>query len=137
VSLTAPADGATCPPGHYLLFVLDANGVPSEGRVVAFGANPCAPAVAVGAGIVSSGGCMATAEATASGPGLGTDFRWLIDGVPEPAFDGQPTAWVTLDLCRPQVTFAVRVTATCGGEVRGSAGTSATISGLCECLVRE
>ena len=137
VSLTAPADGATCPPGHYLLFVLDANGVPSQGRVVAFGANPCAPAVAVGAGIVGATACTATAQATASGPGLGTDFRWFIDGVPEPAFNGQPTAWVTLDLCRPQVTFSVRVTATCGGEVRGSAGTSAVISGLCQCLAQE
>ena len=31
---TAPRDSNLCPPGHYILFVLTADGVPSEGRVV-------------------------------------------------------------------------------------------------------
>jgi hypothetical protein len=31
---TAPADSNLCPPGHYLLFILNADGVPSPGRVV-------------------------------------------------------------------------------------------------------
>jgi len=32
--VTAPADGALCPPGHYLLFLLDGNGVPSVGKII-------------------------------------------------------------------------------------------------------
>jgi galactose oxidase len=34
VNVTAPASGRLAPPGHYLLFILNRNGVPSDGRVV-------------------------------------------------------------------------------------------------------
>jgi galactose oxidase len=34
VNVTAPANGRLAPPGHYLLFILNRNGVPSVGRVV-------------------------------------------------------------------------------------------------------
>jgi hypothetical protein len=34
IQITAPADPKHAPPGHYLLFILNRNGVPSEGKVV-------------------------------------------------------------------------------------------------------
>jgi hypothetical protein len=34
VTIDAPVNGNLAPPGHYLLFLLDANGVPSVGRIV-------------------------------------------------------------------------------------------------------
>jgi hypothetical protein len=34
VSVEAPANSRVAPPGHYLLFLLNRNGVPSEGRVI-------------------------------------------------------------------------------------------------------
>jgi WD40 repeat protein len=34
LQVTAPANGALCPPGHYLLFLLNGNGVPSVGKIV-------------------------------------------------------------------------------------------------------
>lgn len=34
VEITAPADANLAPPGHYLLFILNRNGVPSEGKIV-------------------------------------------------------------------------------------------------------
>ena len=34
LEVTPPADPAVCPPGHYLLFLLDGDGVPSEARFV-------------------------------------------------------------------------------------------------------
>jgi hypothetical protein len=34
LSLTAPRNGALAPPGHYLLFILNRNGVPSKARVI-------------------------------------------------------------------------------------------------------
>ena len=33
-SLTAPANGNLAPPGYYLLFALNANGVPSVGKML-------------------------------------------------------------------------------------------------------
>ena len=37
LSVTAPANAAICPPGHYLLFILNSNGVPSVSQVVQIG----------------------------------------------------------------------------------------------------
>ncbi|HET9725591.1 MAG TPA: galactose oxidase-like domain-containing protein [Gemmatimonadales bacterium] len=34
VTVTAPANGKLAPPGHYLVFILNRNGVPSTGRVI-------------------------------------------------------------------------------------------------------
>jgi hypothetical protein len=34
VDVTAPANGNLAPPGHYLLFILNRNGVPSDGKIV-------------------------------------------------------------------------------------------------------
>jgi hypothetical protein len=34
ISVTAPANPNVAPPGHYLMFVLNRNGVPSEGRII-------------------------------------------------------------------------------------------------------
>jgi NADPH-dependent ferric siderophore reductase len=34
LTVTAPANANLAPPGHYLLFVVDANGVPSVARIV-------------------------------------------------------------------------------------------------------
>jgi hypothetical protein len=34
VDITAPANANLAPPGHYLLFILNRNGVPSEGTIV-------------------------------------------------------------------------------------------------------
>ena len=34
ITVTAPANRNVAPPGHYLLFVLNRNGVPSSGRII-------------------------------------------------------------------------------------------------------
>ncbi len=36
IDVTAPTSHNDAPPGHYLLFILNRNGVPSEGKVVRF-----------------------------------------------------------------------------------------------------
>ncbi|MDO7850751.1 galactose oxidase early set domain-containing protein [Hymenobacter convexus] len=115
VPLTAPADGNVCPPGHYWLFVLNSDGVPSVGQVVQIDASPCAVAPVLTAAYLSDGNCAATATASVAGQNLGTDYRWTIDGVADSSFDGQPSASVDLSRCRPQATLGVRVTPTCGG----------------------
>ncbi|HEU5041242.1 MAG TPA: galactose oxidase early set domain-containing protein, partial [Gemmatimonadales bacterium] len=37
LSVTAPLNGKLAPPGHYLLFIVNANGVPSIGKTVRIG----------------------------------------------------------------------------------------------------
>jgi hypothetical protein len=34
VNVTAPADANTCPPGHYMLFIMNSAGVPSEAKII-------------------------------------------------------------------------------------------------------
>jgi hypothetical protein len=37
LSATAPQDGTLAPPGPYMIFLIDANGVPSVGSMVSIG----------------------------------------------------------------------------------------------------
>jgi hypothetical protein len=37
LSVTAPANGNLCPPGHYMLFILDRNRIPSVARIIQIG----------------------------------------------------------------------------------------------------
>jgi galactose oxidase len=34
LTVTAPASAAIAPPGHYMLFLLDADGIPSVARII-------------------------------------------------------------------------------------------------------
>ncbi len=43
IEVTAPASSAACPPGPHLLFIVDKQGVPSEGRFVRIGGTPVEP----------------------------------------------------------------------------------------------
>lgn len=53
VELLAPANGNVAPPGHYLLFLVDGNGVPSVGTVVQLGADAPSPPPAAAATLAS------------------------------------------------------------------------------------
>jgi galactose oxidase-like protein len=37
LSVTAPADRNVCPPGYYMIFILNGNGVPSVARIIRVG----------------------------------------------------------------------------------------------------
>jgi hypothetical protein len=37
LTVSAPASAAIAPPGHYMLFLLDADGIPSVARIVRIG----------------------------------------------------------------------------------------------------
>ncbi|MDO7848565.1 galactose oxidase early set domain-containing protein [Hymenobacter sp. M29] len=115
VAVAAPGSNNDCPPGHYLLFVLNSNGVPSEGQVVQVDGNPCS-SLAVGIANAPTGDCATLATATATGPNLGTDFKWTINGVYEADYDGFSSVTLEINPCQPQVTFGVRVTPSCGGS---------------------
>ncbi|WP_165903757.1 galactose oxidase early set domain-containing protein [Hymenobacter gummosus] len=113
VTVTAPASPNDCPPGHYMVFALR-NGVPSEARIVSISNNPCAASISLTTSI-SQYSCGATATADVSGSNLGGSYRWYLNGVHQPAFDGQPSAVAQLTNCASQAAFAVEVIPACGG----------------------
>ena len=106
-----------CPPGHYLLYVVNSAGVPSQAKVIAVTPGSCLPAPTLAVVLGSNSTCDKTAYATLSGfsPGTGTTIRWTINGAVAPGFTGQATALFGLDLCHPQATFGVEIwDAACG-----------------------
>ena len=143
VTVTAPDDGNVCPPGHYLLFVLNSQGVPSEAKVISIGSSACGATVVLAAAATDSG-CSGSAQATVSGTNVGTNYHWYIDGVYDSTHDNQTTVTIRLDNCRPQVTFAVEATPNCGGSpiytfqsVSGGPFRGGPNNSLCECEVVE
>ena len=115
LTATAPGNANDCPPGHYLLFVLNSQGVPSEAKTISIGSSTCGATVSVSTTVTAST-CTASAVATVSGTNINTDYRWFIDGVYQSGYNNQPSVTVPLDNCRPLVTFAVEVTPSCGGS---------------------
>lgn len=140
LSVTPPATPNDCPPGHYMLFLLNASGVPSPAAIVAI--NPggtCTPTATVSTTVpaVGAGVCNVTATATVSGTDLGTDYRWTLNGVYEPGFDGMTSVYYELDRCAPQINFSVQVSPVCPGAAvtaQGSAG--ACFNFRCGCVGR-
>jgi galactose oxidase-like protein/Calx-beta domain-containing protein len=78
VWVTAPLDSALCPPGPYLLFLVTADGVPSEARVVRVSGPPRTD-------VAPSRGTSLAIHGTLPQPGAGALRVWLTLATPEPA----------------------------------------------------
>jgi hypothetical protein len=84
VQVTAPANGNIAPPGHYLLFLVDSNGVPSVGKIVLLSGDapppPPPPAPATLTSLVpnttSAGSPGFTLAVNGSGFVSGATVRW-------------------------------------------------------------
>ncbi|GAA3931812.1 galactose oxidase early set domain-containing protein [Hymenobacter algoricola] len=108
LSLTAPADSRQCPPGHYMLFVLDANGTPSQASILSIRASACksSPTITQTAGSIQNP-CDRTTRFSVSGISAGTTYTWLVNGqtlaANQPSIDvatssNGPTAQVSVEL---------------------------------------
>jgi hypothetical protein len=107
VDITAPANANLAPPGHYLLFIVNGNGVPSVGSVVQLGATgaPTPPPPAPGPGLNS----MAPSNTTAGGPA----FTLTVNGsnfVSGAAVRWNGTARSTTFVSASQLTAAIAAT---------------------------
>jgi len=58
LTVTAPSDPNLAPPGYYMLFLLDGNGVPSVASIVHLAAGAAAPGITVApiSGLVTTEG---------------------------------------------------------------------------------
>ncbi|ROZ74340.1 galactose oxidase-like domain-containing protein [Ramlibacter sp. WS9] len=72
VEVTAPANANLAPPGHYMLFVVDANGIPSVASVVQLGGTASPPPPAPAPALTS----LSPNSTTAGSPG----FTLTVDG---------------------------------------------------------
>jgi hypothetical protein len=92
LNVTAPSDPNLAPPGHYMLFILNGQGVPSVARIVQIGGGtpPPGPTLTVSPTSVAAGGSV---TATWSGITSATPTDWIGLYVPGAADSGY-LAWV-------------------------------------------
>ena len=82
INLTAPSNPNLCPPGHYILFLIDGNGTPSQASIVAINTTACANTLTLGTPtVVSDNGCDLLVRFTANGGGSG-NYTWTVNGAP-------------------------------------------------------
>lgn len=120
LTLTAPAQATDCPPGHYLLFLINANGVPSPGSIIRIGpglSSTCPTTLNLSLEYEEQfvASCDIIADFTVSASAPVSNYRWSIDGVYNPSFDGMNT--ISLHIFSNQPTRQVQVAAlpVCGG----------------------
>ena len=83
LDITAPANGNIAPPGDYLLFIVDGNGVPSVGKIVQLSGNVQQPPPAAAASVATltpnsatAGGAAFTLTVAGSGFVSGATVNW-------------------------------------------------------------
>ena len=90
LSVTAPGSGTAAPPGHYMLFILDGNDVPSVARIIQLGGTappppppPPAPTItALSPSSAAAGGPSFTLTVTGTNFVSGSVVRWKGEGRP-------------------------------------------------------
>ncbi|GAA3917695.1 galactose oxidase early set domain-containing protein [Hymenobacter algoricola] len=120
--LTAPANANTCPPGHYLLFLLDANGTPSIAKIISVNSSACASLLTLAETSVSrTSACELLATYSTGGQNLAAGYRWFIDGEYKPQFDNQSSISYPFEVRTARATIRVEVPPACGGNILLSA----------------
>ena len=122
LNVTAPVN-AICPPGQYLLFVLNSQGIPSVGRMISVDVNRCPPVVSFTETELSADRCRVVVRVEASGTNLGSSPRWFVNGVLQSVPAGQLFTDVVLDPSRQMASYELEVTPPCGGQVSRVQGT--------------
>lgn len=131
LTITPLATANDAPPGHYMLFVVNLYGVPSEARIVQLGTATCAAQLSLSSGRGTfTGSCAVQVPVSVSAAAnVGTDYRWYVDGQYKPLLDKATQINVTVDGTRPQAQVRVEASSICGGSpasaVTTADGTSA------------
>lgn len=80
LNLVAPEEPNDCPPGHYMMFLVDGSGTPSHASIIAIDVAACASSLTIDQSVVSQSDCDRVTRLTVSGGGAGP-YTWKINGV--------------------------------------------------------
>lgn len=130
LNIVAPGDGNVAPPGYYMLFIVNGNGIPSVARIVQIGgavqADTQPPTVSLSAptsGASVSGNVTISASAADNVGVAGVQF--LLDGTPLGPIDASAPYSITWNS-----TTATNGAHTLGAQARDSAGNLSTASAI-------
>lgn len=124
LTLTAPANPNTCPPGHYMLFLISADGTPSHASIVAINPSGCTNTLAVSQSLVSETACERVTRFTVSG-GTASSYIWTVNG----SSSAGSTLDVTTSITNPTAQVTVRPSGT--GTDCGASSTLISYFPLC------
>lgn len=121
----APNSPNMCPPGHYMLFLLDSNGTPSHASIIAIDATACTTGLSIAQtnpflGTYAS--CSRTTTFVASGGPAGSTYVWTVNGV---AYGTTGTS-NTIDLVTTNSAPTVQVTVALAGNAGCGASSALT-----------
>jgi len=114
--VTAPTN-AICPPGQYLLFGLNSQGVPSVGRVITVDVSRCPPVIKFAETDLVGTQCATTVRITATGTNMGSSPEWYVNGILQSVPAGQLFVDVSLSAGAPEASYELKITPPCGGPV--------------------
>ena len=115
LTLTPPSNPNTCPPGHYMLFLIASNGTPSHARIVVINASACVGTVALQQTVISQTECSKVTrfEVTVNGTISTASYNWIANGT---SFGGTSYADITTNVNAPTAQVQVIGANNCGAS---------------------
>lgn len=136
LTLTPPSRAIDCPPGYYMLFLVDDYGVPSQANIVRIVDGPptgCNTTLSLS--IVQDdqywANCDAIISITATPSTAAGSYHWSIDKVYNPSFDGQATISLHVFANNPTRKVEVAAQPACGGAAVATSQTFTTYFPQC------
>ncbi len=107
--LTAPSDPNSCPPGHYMLFLIDGNGTPSHASIVAINTSACTTlSITQIAPSVNPNDCSRETSFTVNGGSPTSTYVWTVNGATFSTQPNQTTIQLVTSTASPTVQVAVK-----------------------------
>ena len=125
VQLTAPNNPNECPPGHYMLFLLDQYGTPSHASIIAINTSACSTVLSIAQSNPNPevyNACGRTTRFTVSGGPAGSTYEWTVNGT---AY-GTTGSASYIDLATSTSAPTAQVTVTLSGSA--GCGASSTLT---------
>ena len=122
VQQTALGNPNECPPGHYMLFLLDRYGTPSHASIIAVNTSVCSTALSIAQSSPNppqnAAGCSRTTIFTATGGPVGSTYNWTVNGTSYGTTGPSDTISLITSTASPtvQVTVALAGNADCGAS---------------------
>ena len=116
--LTAPSDPNVCPPGHYMLFLIDGNGTPSHASIIAFNTSACTSlSITQTSPSVNPNDCSRETSFTVNGGSPTSTYVWTVNGATFSTQPNQTTIQVVTSTANPTVQVAVKLdNSACGAS---------------------
>lgn len=109
--LNGPSNPNTCPPGHYMLFLIDGNGTPSHASIISINTTACSTLSITQKAIIgyNPNECSRDTQFTVTGGSPTSTYVWTVNGTIFSTASSQSMIKVTTSTAAPTVQVAVKI----------------------------